>query len=149
MVGSAEPSSPRPLTSPFSTPTLVPSPDSRACALAVRCATQQLSTLSHAGGGSKMRWKNRPLFIFAKSLRYAKHQGPFAYSRDLKRWERGAIGSYTISGFLRWGGGIWFPFRGAPGERAKLSCGSLWPINTLLSFLICDLDSEPGTAVAV
>lgn len=37
-----------------------------------------------------MRWKNRPLFIFAKTLRYAKHQGPIACCRDLKkRWGPG------------------------------------------------------------
>lgn len=130
-------------------PTLVPSPDSPACALTVRCATQQLSALSHAGGGSKMRWKNRPLFIFAKTPRYAKHQGPFAYSRDLKKRWWGESALIASQGFCDGVEELGFLSGEVPGEAKLLSCRTLWPINTFLSFLICDLDSEPGAAVAV
>lgn len=81
-----------------------------------------------------MRWKNRPLFIFAKTSRYAKHQGPIACYRDLKkRWGlgRGESALNTFTGFPRWGGRIWFPSGGDPGEKAKLlSCLTLWPVNT-------------------
>lgn len=74
-----------------------------------------------------MRWKNRPLFIFAKIPRYAKHQSPIAYLRDLKkRWGEGGDRLLHRLGVSAMGWRNLVSFQGAPGEKAKLlSCRTL------------------------